>query len=79
MGSWPVAVSVAVVTSVGGRISSNASALRSSASWHRARERVAPSPRGMVNMAPLILAARSLSRIPSAVAASQCGTRWWSG
>ena len=31
MGSWPVAVRVAVVTSVGGRISSNASALRSRA------------------------------------------------
>ena len=32
-----------------------------------------------MNIAPLILVARSLSRMPSAVAASQCGTRWCSG
>ena len=32
----------------------------------------------MVNIAPLILTARSLSRMPRAVAVSQCGTRWYS-
>ena len=77
-GSCPLAVSVAVVTSDGGRISSNASALRSRASWQSARASVAPRPRCMVNIAPLILIARSLSRIPSAAPVSQCGTRWWS-
>ena len=43
---------VSVSTSVGGRTSSNASALRSSASWHSARARVAPGPRNMVNIEP---------------------------
>ncbi len=40
---------------------------------------VAPAPRCIVNIAPLILTARSLSRMPKAVAVSQWGTRWWSG
>ena len=31
-----------------------------------------------MNIAPLILAARSLSRMPSAAPISQCGTRWCS-
>ena len=39
---------------------------------------VAPAPRCIVNIDPAILVARSLSRMPSAVAVSQCGTRWWS-
>ena len=73
-GSCPLAVSVAVVTSDGGRTSSKASALRSRASWHRARPSVAPRPRVMANIDPLILIARSLSRIPSSVPISQCGT-----
>ena len=50
----PIAVSVAVVTSDGGRISSKASALRSRASWHSARPIVAPRPRVIVNIEPLI-------------------------
>ena len=79
LGSWPEAVSVAVVTSDGGRISSKASALRSRASWHSARPIVAPSPRVIVNIDPLILIARSLSRMPRAAPVSQCGTRWCSG
>ena len=78
-GSCPVAVSVAVETSDGGRISSKASALRSSASWQRARARVAPGPRTMVNIEPLIFVARSGSRMPSSAPMSQCGTRWCSG
>ena len=73
-----MAVSVSVSTSVGGRISSNASALRSSASWHSARHRVAPAPRSIVNIEPEIFTARSLSRIPSCSPISQCGTRWCS-
>ena len=76
-GSWPEAVSVAVVTSDGGRISSKASALRSRASWHRARPIVAPRPRVIVNIAPLTLIARSLSRMPRAAPVSQCGTWRW--
>ena len=75
LGSWPVAVSVSLVTSEGGRISSKASALRSSASWQRARANVAPWRRNIVNSAPLIFTARSLSRMPSAAPTSQCGTR----
>ena len=63
-GSCPLAVSVAVVTSDGGRTSSKASALRSRASWHSARPSVAPRPRVIANIAPLILIARSLSRMP---------------
>ena len=77
-GSCPLAVSVAVVTSDGGRTSSKPSALRSRASWHSARPSVAPRPRVMANIDPLILIARSLSRMPRAVAASQWGTRWCS-
>ena len=77
-GSCPVEVSVAVDTRVGGRISSKASALRSSANWHSARAMVAPAPRCIVHIDWAILVARSLSRIPSAVAVSQCGTRWCS-
>ena len=42
-------------TRLGGRISSKGSALRSSASWHSARGRVAPCPRNMVNIEPEIL------------------------
>ncbi len=78
LGSWPLAVNVAVLTRLGGRISSKASALRSSASWHSARESVAPCLRSMTNIAPVILVARSVSRIPSAAPVSQCGTRWCS-
>ena len=76
-GSWPVAVSVAVVTSDGGRISSKASELRSRASWHSPRLIVAPSPRSIVNIEPEIFTPRSLSMMPRAVPMSQCGTRWW--
>ena len=68
-----------MVTSDGGRISSNASTLRSSAYWHSARDSAAPLPRCIVNIAPLILVARSLSRMPRAVPVSQCGTRRCSG
>ena len=65
-GSWPVAVSVAVVTSDGGRISSKASALRSRASWHSARTSVAPGPRSMrEHRARRSSRARSRSRMPS--------------
>ena len=70
-----MAVSVALVTSDGGRISSKASALRSSPYWQSARLSVAPAPRCIVNIAPEIFVARSLSRMPSAVAVSQWGTR----
>ena len=75
LGSWPLAVSVADVTSDGGRISSKASALRSRASWQSARPSVAPAPRVITNIEPLTLIARSMSRIPSAAPVSQCGTR----
>ena len=45
-GSCPLAVSVAVVTSDGGRISSKASALRSRANWHSARPSVGAGTAG---------------------------------
>ena len=78
LGRCPVEVIVWVRTSVGGRISSYTSALRSRLSCTRARSRRAPQPRYMVNIEPEILVARSLSRMPSSVPISQWGTRWCS-
>jgi hypothetical protein len=72
-----VAVSVSVDTSDGGRTSSKTSAMRSSPYWVSARARVAPPLRCMLNIAPEIFTARSLSRMPSAVPTSQWGRRWW--
>ncbi len=43
-----------------------------------ARSSRAPQPRYMVNIEPDILAARSLSRMPSSAPISQWGTRWCS-